>query len=76
VAVALKHGGRKMKVLDKTVQMNEDFKPVMLITLELPLSLNNGIPIQNDDFMMTFYKAIKAYDEKHFAKQLKRRNKP
>jgi len=31
-----------MRVLDKTVQMNEDFKPVLLITLELPLTLNGG----------------------------------
>lgn len=34
-----------MRVLDKTVQMNEEFKPVLLITLELPLTLNGETAI-------------------------------
>ena len=54
-----------MRVLDKTVQMNEDFKPVLLITLELPLTLpqeNFFGPLQNGDFVAAFVEANKAYD--------------
>lgn len=53
-----------MRVLDKQVQMNEKFQPVLLITLELPLSLDNGFQMKNGDFMAAFYEAIKAYEDK------------
>ena len=55
-----------MRVLDKTVQMNEDFKPVLLITLELPLTLpqeNFFGPLQNGDFVAAFNEANKVYDD-------------
>jgi hypothetical protein len=52
-----------MRVLDKTVQMNEDFKPVLLITLELPLTLNEGVHMKGKDFMDAFYEAIKVYED-------------
>lgn len=52
-----------MRVLDKTVQMNEDFKPVLLITLELPLTLNGGFRMKGKDFMDAFYEAIKTYED-------------
>ena len=51
-----------MRILDKTVQMNEDFKPVMLITLELPLMLEY-FSLQDGDFLAEFNEANKAYDE-------------
>jgi hypothetical protein len=52
-----------MRVLDKTVQMNEDFQPVLLITLELPLTLNKGFYMKGKDFMDAFYEAIKTYED-------------
>ena len=52
-----------MRVLDKTVQMNEDFKPVLLITLELPLTLNGGFRMKGKDFMDALYEAIKVYED-------------
>jgi hypothetical protein len=52
-----------MRVLDKTVQMNEDFKPVILITLELPLTLDNKFRMKNNDFMAAFYKALETYED-------------
>ena len=51
-----------MRILDKTVQMNEDFKPVMLITLELPLMMEY-FSLQDGDFLAEFNEANKAYDE-------------
>jgi len=50
-----------MRILDKTVQMNEDFKPVMLITLELPLMLEY-FSLQDGDFLAEFNEANKTYD--------------
>jgi hypothetical protein len=50
-----------MRILDKAIQMNEDFKPVMLITLELPLTLET-FNMQNDDFVAAFNEADKTYD--------------
>ena len=58
-----------MKVLDKTVQQNEDFKPVLLITLELPLTLNGGFRMKGKDFMDAFYEAIKVYEDQCMADQ-------
>jgi hypothetical protein len=53
-----------MRILDKTVQMNEDFKPVMLITLELPLTLPlENFSLQDSDFVAAFVEANKAYDD-------------
>jgi hypothetical protein len=55
-----------MRILDKAVQMNEEFKPVMLITLELPLTLpqeNFFGPLQNGDFVSAFDEANKTYDK-------------
>lgn len=52
-----------MRVIDKTVQMNEDFKPVLLITLELPLTLNGGFYMKGKDFMDALYEAIKVYED-------------
>jgi hypothetical protein len=54
-----------MRVIDKTVQMNENFKPVMLITLELPLMLEDFSMLRpnNASFMMEFYEAIKTYED-------------
>jgi len=51
-----------MRILDKTVQMNEDFKPVMLITLELPLMMEY-FSLQDGDFLAEFNEANKKYDE-------------
>jgi hypothetical protein len=53
-----------MRVLNKTVQMNEDFEPVLLITLELPLTLNQGFYMKGKNFMDEFYEAIKLYEDK------------
>ena len=58
-----------MRVLDKTVQMNEDFKPVLLITLELPLTLNGGFRMKGKDFMDAFYEAIKVYEDQQTAEK-------
>lgn len=52
-----------MRVLDKTVRMNEDFQPVLLITLELPLTLNKGFYMKGKDFMDALYEAIKTYED-------------
>jgi hypothetical protein len=53
-----------MRILDKTVQMNENFKPVMLITLELPLTLPlENFSLQDSDFVAAFIEANKAYDD-------------
>lgn len=57
-----------MRVLDKTVQMNEDFKPVLLITLELPLEVGNGFYMKGKQFMDQFYEAIKLYEDEQTAK--------
>jgi hypothetical protein len=43
--------------------MNEDFKPVLLITLELPLTLNQGFYMKGKNFMDEFYEAIKLYED-------------
>ena len=58
-----------MRVLDKTVQQNEDFKPVLLITLELPLTLNGGFRMKGKDFMDAFYEAIKVYEDQQVAEK-------
>ena len=58
-----------MRVLDKTVQVNEDFKPVLLITLELPLTLNGGFRMKGKDFMDAFYEAIKVYEDQQTAEK-------
>jgi len=58
-----------MRVLDKTVQMNEDFKPVLLITLELSLTLNGGFRMKGKDFMDAFYEAIKTYEDQQTAEK-------
>ena len=60
-----------MRVLDKTVQMNEDFNPVVLITLELPLTLNGGFRMKGKDFMDAFYEAIKVYEDQQVAEKTK-----
>jgi hypothetical protein len=52
-----------MRVIDKSVQMNEDFKPVLLITVELPLTLDGGFYMKGRDFMDSFYEAIKKYED-------------
>lgn len=57
-----------MRVLDKTVQMNEDFKPVLLITLELPLTLGES-KMQSGDFMAAFYEAIEVYENQQAAEK-------
>jgi hypothetical protein len=61
-----------MRVLDKSVQINEDFKPVLLITLELPLTLSGGFHIKGKEFMdqlsHEFYEAVKLYDDEQPAK--------
>lgn len=57
-----------MRVLDKTVQMNEDFKPVLLITLELPLTLGES-KMQNGDFMAAFCEAIEVYENQQAAEK-------
>jgi hypothetical protein len=60
-----------MRVLDKTVQMNEDFNPVLLITLELPLTLSGGFRMKGKDFMDAFYEAIKVYEDQQVAEKTK-----
>jgi len=53
-----------MRILDKTVRMNADFKPVMLITFELPLTLPlENFSLQDEDFVAAFVEANKAYDD-------------
>lgn len=53
-----------MRVLNKSVRINEDFEPVLLITLELPLVLENGPESMHPvDFMAYFNQAIELYDE-------------
>ena len=55
-----------MRILEKEVEMTEDFKPVMIITLELPLTLENFSihdSIQDSNFLAAFLKAYKAYDD-------------
>jgi len=53
-----------MRILDKAIQMNEEFKPVMLITLELPLALPlENFSLQDSDFVAAFIEANKAYDD-------------
>jgi hypothetical protein len=43
--------------------MNEDFKPVMIITFELPLTLPlEKFSLQDSDFVAAFIEANKAYD--------------
>jgi hypothetical protein len=56
-----------MRVLDKTVQTTEDFKPVLLITLELPLTLDGKFYMKGKDFMDAFYEAIKTYEDQQAA---------
>lgn len=51
-----------MRILDKAVQMNEEFKPVMLITLELPLMMEY-FSVHNAEFIEAFNEANKAYDD-------------
>lgn len=59
-----------MRILDKAVQLNEDFKPVMLITLELPLTLPPKLfSMQDSDFVSDFIDANKAYDEQQKAEK-------
>jgi len=58
-----------MRVLDKTVQMKEDFKPVLLITLELPLTLDGGFYMKGKNFMDAFYEAIKVYEDQQEAEK-------
>ena len=58
-----------MKVLDKTVQMNEEFKPVLLITLELPLTLDGGFYMKGSEFMNSLYEAIKTYEDQQTVKE-------
>jgi hypothetical protein len=44
--------------------MNADFKPVMLITFELPLTLPlENFSLQDSDFVAAFIEANKAYDD-------------
>jgi len=57
-----------MRVLDKTVQVNEDLKPVLLITLELPLTLGES-KMQNGDFMAAFVEAIEVYENQQAAEK-------
>lgn len=59
-----------MRVLDKTVQMNEDFKPVLLITLELPLEVDKGFRMHNGNFMAAFYEAVELYEDQQTAKAI------
>jgi len=62
-----------MRILDKTVQMNENFKPVMLITLELPLTLPlENFSLQDSDFVAAFVEANKAYDDQQKVEVKKR----
>lgn len=58
-----------MRVLDKSVGMDEDRRPVLLITLELPLEVDTGFRMFNGDFMAAFYKALETYEDEE-------RNKP
>lgn len=58
-----------MRVLDKTVQMNEEFKPVLLITLELPLIIDGGFYMNGSKFMNSLYEAIKTYEDQPMAKK-------
>lgn len=52
-----------VRILDKVVQMNEDFKPVMIITFELPLTLPlEKFSLQDSDFVAAFIEANKVYD--------------
>ena len=59
-----------MRVLDKTVQINEDMRPVLLITIELPLSLGgDGFRATDREFMASLINAIKAYEDKQLVEK-------
>jgi hypothetical protein len=51
--------------------MNEDFKPVLLITVELPLTLDGGFYMKGRDFMDSFYEAIKKYEDQQKVEEKK-----
>ena len=59
-----------MRVLDRAVQINEDFKPVLLITLELPLTLSEGFLMTGVEFKDQFYEAIKLHEDQQIAKAI------
>jgi hypothetical protein len=50
-----------MRILDKAVEMNEDFNPVLIITLELPLTLQ--LDLEQTKFLPAFIEANKTYDD-------------
>lgn len=57
-----------MRVLNKSVEMNDDSKLVMMITLELPLTPSQGFFMKGKDFMDALYEAIKVYEDDKTAK--------
>jgi hypothetical protein len=62
-----------MRVLDKHVELNENFGPVLLITIELPLSLGgDGFRVTNREFMESLIKAIKEYEDRERLKEEKK----
>lgn len=55
-----------MKIIDKAVQFNEEMKPVMLVTIELPLVLVEDVQYSmsdiRDGFSTRFFEAMANYD--------------
>ncbi len=54
-----------MRVVKKEVKLSDNFKPVLLITLEFPLSLETGLTINGKDFMQEFYEELKKYEDEN-----------
>ena len=53
-----------MRILDQAFQINEAFQPVIIITLEIPLTLpQENFSLQDSDFLAAFVEANKAYDD-------------
>ena len=55
-----------MRIIDKAVQFNEEMKPVMLVTIELPLVLVEDVQYSmsdfRDGFSKRFFDALANYD--------------
>jgi hypothetical protein len=54
-----------MRIIDKAVQLNENMKPVMLVTIELPLVLaedNEYMEDVSDSFSRKFFESLANYD--------------
>ena len=55
-----------MRIIDKAVQLNENMKPVMLVTIEFPLVLVEDVQYSlgesTNGFSTRFFEALANYD--------------